>query len=263
MKAQPYLGITGATTADEARAISIQTNSTVFPSDRSHLPMQGFLVSAKTLSGESTTNRRYPPVAKLPELLASSGIETLRMIHYNSRQTDSLSKQIQILFDPLYNSALCRSLQLNIPWPPIAEIGKIKESFADLLIVLQISRGMLDADRAQTLAKKVEDYRDLISYALIDPSGGRGERFDLDQSVTLFLELNSKFPDLTVGFAGGLNDENVAQRAQALKSAIGSSNFSLDVEGGVRNKCSDVYGDDLLDLKKCRGYIQSAFSAIL
>lgn len=76
-----YVGITGPTTVKEVKDIcnefsqagyhakSVMGNSRGNSTKTSHIPMLGFLVSYKTLSGQPTQNRRYPPVCELSELL--------------------------------------------------------------------------------------------------------------------------------------------------------------------------------------------------
>lgn len=38
--------------------------------------------------------------------------------------------------------------------------------------------------------------------------------------------------------------------------------FCIDAEGGLRNKLTPAYGDDILSIRKVRGYLQSASQVI-
>ena len=43
-----------------------------------------------------------------------------------------------------------------------------------------------------------------------------------------------------------------------IMNKIDSKDFCIDAEGGLRDKLSSDYGDDLINLEKVKGYIQSA-----
>ena len=43
---------------------------------------------------------------------------------------------------------------------------------------------------------------------------------------------------------------------------IGESDFCIDAEGGLRDKITSAYGDDLLNIDKVRGYLQSDSSVL-
>lgn len=90
---------------------------------------------------------------------------------------------------------------------------------------------------------------------MIDPSGGNEFEFDLNFSSEFYQRFKEKLPSIVVGFAGGLNGENVCFRVNSLKRKLGTLDFSIDAEGGLRDKLSPAYGDDLLKLTKVSSYI--------
>lgn len=254
----PYVGITGPVTVQETKDICREFFSADYNMLTPHIPMIGFLVSLKTLRGEATQNRRYPSVQKLPELLRATDKRVLTMIHYNSKETESLSAQVEQVFDGIYDTGLCRAIQLNIVWPDVAHVNKIKEKHPGMQIVFQASQKVLDGKTPDELAAGIKAYGDAISYVLIDPSGGRGMPFDLESSVAIYSELKNQCPNLIVGFAGGFTGENVAPRLRDILQRIGASDFCIDAEGGLRDKITQEYGDDLLNIEKVRSYLQSA-----
>ncbi len=69
-------------------------------------------------------------------------------------------------------------------------------------------------------------------------------------------------PDVTVGFAGGFNGENVEGRLRELVLALFHEDFCIDAEGGLRDKLTGAYGDDLLNRGKVRSYLQEASRVI-
>jgi phosphoribosylanthranilate isomerase len=262
MNAKPYVGITGPVNVQETKDICREFSEEGYSMESPHIPMLGFLVSYKTLNGQATQNRRYPPANSLPELLRATNGQVLTMVHYNSKETDTLSNQVAEIFDGVYENALCQAIQLNIVWPNIGQVARIKEQHPEMKVVFQASHKAMDGKTPNQIAKGVQNYGDSISYVLIDPSGGRGMPFDLESSVAIYSELREQCPDLTVGFAGGFTGENVAQRLREILRKIKANDFCIDAEGGLRDKVTSAYGDDLLNIEKVRGYLQSASSVL-
>ncbi len=257
MKPAPYIGITGPVTIDETRAICDEFSRADYTMNSAHVPMLGFLVSYKTLNGQTTNNRRYPSPDALSTFLRLSENKVLPMIHYYSKKTNTLSKQVTKLFDGLYETGLCDAIQLNIVWPSIKQVSKIKEQHPDMKIVFQASQKAMAGQTPSKMAKGVKAYGDALSYVLIDPSGGRGLPFDIDSSIAVYSELINSCPDLCIGFAGGFTGENVTSQLTQIIDKIGVSDFCIDAEGGLRDKLSSEYGDDLLNLQKVKHYLQS------
>lgn len=262
MNAKPYVGITGPVNVQETKDICREFSEASYSMESPHIPMLGFLVSYKTLNGQLTQNRRYPIANSLPELLRATDGQVLTMVHYNSKEIDTLSNQVAQIFDGVYENGLCRAIQLNIVWPDIGQVARIKEQHSEMQIVFQASHKAMEDKTPNQIAKGVQDYGDSISYVLIDPSGGRGMPFDLESSVAVYSELREQCPDLTIGFAGGFTEENVASRLREILKQIEEDKFCIDAEGGLRDKITSEYGDDLLNLAKVRGYLQSVSSVL-
>ncbi len=253
MKARPYVGITGPVSVLETRALCEEFAKADYSMESPHIPMIGFLVSYKTLNGESVKNRRYPPVDLLPALLHESSGKVLNMIHYNSRDTGTLSCQVAKIFNGTYEEDLCRALQLNIAWPDVRQVEKMREKYPDMQIVFQASDKVMRGKTPNQIAWGIKDYNDLVDYVLIDPSEGRGESFDLESSIAVYSELREQCPGLTIGFAGGFTGENVALKSREIIRRTGEDCFCTDAEGGVRDKV----GDDL-NLVKFGRYLWAA-----
>lgn len=226
--------------------------------ETSHTPMLGFLVSYKTLNRQTTKNRRYPPVKELSELLQATDRKVLTMVHYNSEEIGSLSNQVAQIFEEIYENGLCRAIQLNIVWPDINQVARIKEQHPNMQVVFQVSHKVMERKTPPQVATGIRDYGDSIDYVLIDPSGGKGVPFEIESSVAIYSELREQCPNLIIGFAGGFTGENAATRLRDILLKIGESDFCIDAEGGLRDKITSAYGDDLLNVGKVRGYLQSA-----
>ena len=259
MKAKAYVGVTGPASIQEAKDICREFSESGCSMGSSHIPMIGFLVSYKTLNGQSTQNRRYPLMNSIPDLLKATDAQVLTMIHYNSREVDTLSHQVAKIFQGIYDNGLCRAIQLNIEWPGLNQVEGIKNRHPDMQIIFQASYKAMDGKTPGQIAERIKEYGDLISYVLIDPSGGRGIPFDLESSVAVYSKLRERCPDLTIGFAGGFTGENVASRLRKILGQIKANDFCIDAEGGLRNKITSEYGDDSLDITKVRKYFQFAF----
>jgi hypothetical protein len=258
MKVKPYVGITGPVTVQETKDICREFSQAGYSMGGSHIPMLGFLVSYKTLNNKPTNNRRYPLINTLPDLLKATEGQVLTMIHYNSKEIDSLSNQITEIFSDIYENGLCKALQLNIAWPDIYQVEKIKKNYPKMQIVFQASHKVMDTKTPKQIVNGIKDYKDLISYVLIDPSGGRGTSLDVKLANEIYLELNEKCPNLRVGFAGNFNGENVASRTKDIIQNIGRNDFCIDSESGLRDKISSAYGDDLLNIQKVSDYLKGS-----
>lgn len=256
-KARPYVGVTGLVTLEEVRAVRGFFSRARYNWESPHLPMLGFLASYKTLLNLPTFNRRYPAFQDLPSLL-SEARGTLAMIHYNSRELSTLSGQVFDLLHDLYGNGLCQALQLNIIWPDSHHVQRIKEHFPDLQLVFQASSSAMSGLSPQELGKKILAYGDVFRYALLDPSGGRGMPFSLEDSVAQYIFLQEMLPDVTIGFAGGFDRGMVTERASLLVERVGTTDFCIDAEGGLRDKLSSTYGDDVLNKEKVSEYLTAA-----
>lgn len=264
MKERPYIGVTGPTTREEVRHLVRSFEVNRISQETSHLPMVGILVSHKTLNGQEVLNRRYPAFGQVHALLAEASLYTFNTIHYNSREMLDLADQIKGIFmGQIYDEKLCRAIQLNIPWPPIDQVKEVKQFFPDLKIIMQLSHRSLAGKTPIEVAQLLEGYGKSFDYVLIDPSGGRAQIFAPNEVVPYYFSIKEKFPDLIVGFAGGFTGENVLPRCRELIKLVGEKDFSIDAEGGLRNKISEEFGDDLYDAEKVEAYIKAAKEAFL
>jgi hypothetical protein len=254
MKARPYVGITGLTTVDEVNRVLQEFSQAGYDLNSQHLPMLGFLVSRKTLLLMKTENRRYPALSELPSLLRAAKGKVFATIHYNSREMSTLWLQLGSLFGSL--QGLCKTVQLNIVWPEISQLKSLRRA-SDYQIILQLSEKVMENLTPVQIAQRVKEYDSLVDYVLIDPSGGSARPFNLENSLKVYEQLVHKIPNVTIGFAGGFTGKNVVSRVNELVRRIGAHDFCIDAEGGLRDKLTDNYGDDLLNMEKVKEYIQN------
>lgn len=256
-----YIGVTGAATIDEIDHLSYSFNrfSRIYHLGIYHKPMIGILASTKTLLGEQTQNRRYPKVEEIPLLFRQVNYG-FKVVHFNSREPSTLSKQLISLFKTgdLYNENLSRAVQLNNAWPPLDQIIETQKQLPDLKVVLQLNSQAMGKRSSGEIAQKVAGYGDMIHHVLIDPSGGRGKELEVGKVVPVYEAIKHRRPDLFLGFAGKLSGENVWSKCHELVSRIGHYKFSIDAESGVRDKLSEDYGNDLYSRDKVERYLEQA-----
>lgn len=190
-------------------------------------------------------------------IIEKSRNKVFATIHYNSRELSTLAEQVSEIFDSIYYEGLCSAIQLNIPLPEYHELRKIKTEFPEMQIIFQANQKVMENGRPDEIAEKIKIYGDLIDYVLIDPSGGRGAEFDITKSIEIYEALRAR-TNLTVGFAGGFTGLNTENRVMMISNTTNTRDFCIDAEGGLRDKLSDNYGDDILNIKKVRGYIRTA-----
>ncbi len=260
MKSKPYVGVTGPVTLEEVRQVGQAFQDAGFNKNSKHTPMIGVLVSYKTLLGQPTQNRRYPAYGDVQTLLREASQFGIPMIHYNSREKDTLDDQLDSILTG--SEGLCEGVQLNIAWPDRIKLAKVRKIHPDIPFVIQLSHGAMDGLSAEQIAQKLKEYESLANYTLIDPSGGKGKEFDLNHSLKIYEAIRSHVPKTMVGFAGGFRGDNVAQTTRTLVDLLGTSDFCIDAEGGLRDRVTDNYGDDTLNIGKVKHYLDQAATVL-
>lgn len=250
-----YVCVTGITTKAELEGVvSAFKDSGYSVGDSGHVPAVGFLASYKTINNIETTNKRYPKQKALAELLEEIDSKILKAVHYNTRDTADLPKQI----NKATKGGYCDLIQLNIIWPDPKHVRKIKESRERTGIILQVSNESMKGLSVKDIANRILCYT-AIDHVLIDPSRGRGIDFDIKHSAALYSAIRETMPTLSIGFAGGLCGDNIEKITKALAKRLGTTDFSRDAEGKVRDKINDeFFGNDVLNIGKVKSYIQNA-----
>lgn len=263
MESKPYIGITGPVSKEEVLDICGLFEDFGFYNNSSLRPMIGILASYKTLNKIRIENKRYPELRLIPELTENMKSGTFRTIHYNTRDFESLAEQISRLIYRPYNKRSIDGIQLNMTYPPTNQIEKIKREFPKLEIIFQANSEVLNSGTKKEVAKSIKNYNELINYVLIDASGGKGENLNIQYSADLANEIKDLNPNINIGFAGGFKGSNVKVNYHDLTNKCKDFAFSIDSEGGLRDKLSEKYGDDLLSMNKVKEYIQSASSILI
>lgn len=255
---KPYVGITAVTSAAEAKAVANLFEKVGFEKTESHMPMIGVLMSYKTLEGKET-NPRYPDKYDIPLILNAAKKRTFATIHYDSKNTERLSREIDVVLD--IADWQCEGIQINQVWPSGSEIKRIKDEYPDIKLILGISqREGVSID--EMVSRVVSNYS-CVDYLLIDNSRGRGIEMDVEQTAELYKKLRRAGVTATMGCAGGLSGENVYDLVCRLKNRLGTEKFSIDAQVRLRDKLSNMKDDDILNTQKALAYLEGAAKALL
>ena len=249
-----YVSVTGITTKADLEGVASAFKEAGYSVGASgHVPVVAFLSSYKTINDEETKNKRFPKKEMLAELLEVDS-KVLKAVHYNTRELSDLPKQI----NKATGNGYFDLIQLNIVWPDPRDVRKIKESRERTGIILQVSNESMKGLTVREIANKILLYLG-VDHVLIDPSRGRGIDFDIEHSAALYSAIKEVRPAISIGFAGGLCGDNVEQITKALVKRLGTTDFSTDAEGKLRDKINDdFFGNDTLNLDKVENYVQNA-----
>lgn len=255
MSLRDYIGVAGVTTRNEARMIIdlyVKFCKNNLKIDDYEMIVNdlslGVLVSYKTLkNGMHPSNVRYPKLCEIPEILKEGKGKCFNVLHYNSRNPTFSDEIFDLLeYKNIFKEGLVQGIQLNISNPALSEIKKIKKKYSDLKIILQFRKPKQTDEELDRCI--IEEYSS-IDYILIDSSGGRGKKIDTEYASDIYRKLTKHRVNYRVGFAGGLNPNNLEEILYNLNYSIGNY-FSFDAESGLRNEFNE------LDLKKVEEFFR-------
>jgi hypothetical protein len=252
---RPYVGITGLTTTEEIDFVNDEFRNSEFDIRSTHDPMAGFLVSNRTLYGEEIknplhvmTHPRFQNLESLLQYARNKGLFTT--IHYHTASHVNLSKEIEKLMRRFHYRGLCDTIQLNIVWPDIKELSKIK---FPLNIIFQANEKSMNGLTPKQYSQKLKEYESKIEYVLLDLSGGKGIEIDVQKLAPYYEEITAKLPNIKIVFTGGLSGSNLEKKAKELATIVGINTYSIDSEGKLRTD-----DNTRLDESRCREYIKAA-----
>jgi hypothetical protein len=264
-KSKNYVGVSGIASVEEAHRVLPLIRASGLTLETGHVPMLGFQVSYKSLEfGFSEGNNRVPRFEMLPAILETIKGEVFPTIHYYTKNKDRLLLEIHRVMglDGIYSKGLVKGLQINGIWPKTEEMEEIKAVYPELKVVLQISPKVTEGMTTDQVAKKIAKRYADFDYLILDASRGKGIEFDVAETASIYRNFRNHGVEARIIFAGGLNGDNVKEKVTQLKEMLGSQDFSIDAEGGLRNKLGEGYGNDLLDLGKVESYLKGASEAL-
>lgn len=242
---KPYIGITGFMTRGE-----VEDMLNLMPSSSNRLLMVGVLASWKTLY-DNKVSGRYPSIKNISKIFVSHPL-ALNLIHYNTRNMEDLCDQLVSL--TMFGGKNLHGFQLNFTWPPIPELAEYRSICRDNIIVMVITSQAFEFEDAKRsprlLASRIEDYKGLVDYVLLDRSGGCGMPLDTAFMREYLNVLYAKDLDMGIGIAGGLS-ENTLNLVEPLIADF--PDLSFDAEDKLRNP-----HDDSLNLGLAQDYLRKS-----
>lgn len=260
-----YVGITGFKTKKEVENVGhvikeIGMLETPFSDNWRVVPMFGFLSSFKRMQNVWEGGTSSAAIVDLKSIIEATPDYALPMVHYSTPNKENLADEVIKLFEHLYGD-VCDGLQINMAWPQFEQVDKIKQKFPFLEIVLQLPHNAMKDKSIDEIAQKVAQYN-RIGYVLVDPSGGKGTEFDINECTKLLQTLQrSPMPASaarkpTLCIAGGFSGDNVYNRVIEIGKNL-EARFSIDAQGKLRTD-----DNENLDINKCKQYLLNSTYAM-
>lgn len=221
----PYVGITGVTCDRDVGTIE-RCAALLRRQLPSHRLMAGVLVSRKTMLGMVPGNpARYPPIGRVGAMLRRlCNAGAWPVVHYNTSSAEAAHQQSEL--EEILDLGPVTAIQLNLQHPHLLALRSVSAS-RGAAFILQVRQP--NADAAETQANA---FREVCDWALLDPSGGRGNSVDTGQVDALTAIERT---GVGVGVAGGLdgNAESVL-RVKNYQRALATA-LSVDAESRLRD----------------------------
>ncbi len=264
---RPYIGIVGIKNIDEGLITARIINAILGKRKILHQPQIGVQVTDRTLRGEVSESRRNPKVIEIPDIFAATlGVreDIFNVVHYTAKDPEFIYDSVCKIFQlgDMYGRGISRGLQLNGNFGKVTPeiISRIKIEYPELKVILQIQGDALVLMNNVQIVDELKKFNGLVDHTLIDPSGGKGQEMNVPAGIKLAKGI---IENTSVGaaLAGGLNFFNVGKIVHELRAGLGTDNFSIDAEGGLRDKIGEGYGNDDFNPRKAEDYFQNAVRA--
>jgi hypothetical protein len=247
-----YVGVTGIKSVSDARAVLGLFEKHGFTMQSCKIPMIGILVSGRMLD-VTWESERYPRIDVLGEIISEIDGKAFCTVHVDNKPRSKWCDEI-LAIEAYLSGMDVGGIQINVKHPLPGEIARLKKEFhKDVSIIMQYSDDFISKDPKKAAAD-FSAYAHLVDYVLIDPSRGQGLEINAGKALSHYTELKKHF-DIGIGFAGGFTSANIGKYIEKFKKHVGGSNFSIDVETGVRDNKND------LSIKMVDEYLSSAHEA--
>ncbi len=265
-----YVGVTGVQEPKQIQMLADAASRHEIGSAFPHALMVGALLDPRSFvtgggvhHAEGKVFRQLADFGVLCEVLATAAdLGVIGMVHCELPKVWPGNKG-----DTAALRSLLRHLAKEGLSPPVQLNGvllgeEVRELYAEtgVPLVFQLRKEITALGEADVL-RYVEGVVSSVSKILMDPSAGTGERIDIEHALQWQRAIERRFSEaFTFGYAGGLGGRTTAEIehtrgvVHALGQALGSQNFSIDVESRVRAP-GKVPGTDHLDLKLCDTYL--------
>lgn len=254
----PFIAVNGVTTTEEVRGVISEFGSQLTVS--THKPVLGFLVSFSTLNGVTNfKDSRYPKFSDLPILLEAAKDRVCTVISYKTDFSGFYDNVGNILaYQKIYENGLCGAIKLDMAWPSLDDLRKIKENFMELKILIRTSMEMhgRQLDVKEVIGRTLE-YDGCADYIIIEkPVLHNGVA---DHSLELYSEIRRCGSFSTVGFSGEIGCGSAADLMKDLGNH--KPTISITVQDRVRDNITGSISESTLNMEKVGRFIRSTSQA--
>lgn len=260
----PYTGIAGFTTAQEVHRV-VADSPTIFCFGTPHFGHRqlaiGVLVSQETMDGRPPRKYpdRYPAIDKIREIIDAASLPYVYRVSWQPKTEGTIfdlrKRCLRLIHYSGPGEGLCTRLdrlceiagpnldgfQLNMVWPPAAELKSWAMDHPTMRVILQVNRRMY-AHVARTPKMLIDEIAKTylpwcITDILFDLSGGTGLKIDLAGAWLAIKGLYDAFGgQVGIGLAGGLDKNSVRELKPFFQKW---PDLSIDAEGMIRDVILD------------------------
>jgi len=236
-----YVGLTGFEGQDQVRALR-----NAVPVDRLMMVGCGMQGHPVQWAPDKWPNRCPPPWKQ--RHIFSSMPNVLNILHFTPLEGCDLFEHMCLAHHgagPHFHG-----FQLNTVWPDIASLVRYKKRFPHAVVTIALQPESLDSVQwePKEIARRLALYDDIVNYAILDPSAGRGQEINVAFTRRCYEAINRLMPNLGLVAAGGLHADNVEDKLSGL---LREFPLSTDAEGKLRTP------DDHLDVAKAIRYMHA------
>lgn len=264
-----FISVSGVTNREQLEQIN-----RIYKEERFNFSLAiGYQTSGKSIN-QGTRNPRQPFFSDLGDLCKRTlDMGFIPAIHYYAKSNDWFAEDMEKIAGVVKpESAL---IQFNTLPLPLNILQGVKEKGFGIIFKVAVSNKQtaeggykvwkgedvqdVNSGDVSALVNQVEERKDIVSYAMFDPSHGTNLELDLSEksmAIKFGREIinreSLKSPGLV--YAGGIGPGNVKNVTQVLNNFF-PWRFSIDTESRVRNANNE------LDVKLVRDYLVNYASA--
>lgn len=213
----------------------------------------GFCSSYKRINDIESAGAHSPSLKELVNIISSvqkrNNIKF--MLHHKVENSEVFFNECCKLLSFKNLQSMIDIIQLTSLWVNVEELRKLKSTYKEIEISLQIPIYKMKIKNYKEIGEKLSAYVDIVTYITIDNSGGRGIKHDYLFSAGLINYLKSKNIKYKWILAGGITSDNISEIINEVYTLTGEY-CSVDSE-------SKLHNGKYLDYKSVYSYIKQGY----
>jgi len=269
-----YISVSGITSPEETRELFLNIRHIAMKKfiaqgyNFAHKDLViGYQFSHKSIyEGPSNSRQlRIENTYQLMELNQFLGFDA--GLHYYTKDFSTIIDDLDILLNKNKLSNFVTMLQFNTKTPIDVDILRDIKNEYNQRIIFKVP---VEEEGVNIIEKKdytldqlvqlVEERGDYIDYAMYDPSHGTGTEMDLNKATAFGKEMKKLHKNIVL--AGGFNPKNIEASLDRIILELGQE-FSIDAEGGLRDKLGEGYGNDKFNPDKAGMYLNACIRKLI